>query len=242
MLQVDLLSIANAIIGLFNFGKLANDILQNRLREMKYKDIILDYKDKRDLGLRKGAIQCIDKAIIENSSNNKICAQLYTLKGTEIFLELSEEIMLLICMEKDSRGDKDVFSKSDSVNIIFNNIFNSDKIHNISEMLLQALECAIKLDPTYDDAWKMKNLALFLNGKWKEAIKSIETTLQIAGLDDEEIAKLLVLKAWLCYIFDDIGEALECLSEVITMGNNDSRSFKNAFIFYQLICEQILKR
>ena len=89
-------------------------------------------------------------------------------------------MIMLIDMEKESRGDKDFFSKSDSAKIIFDNIFNSDEIHNISARILQALECAIKLDPTFADAWNLKNLALFLNGKWKEAIESIETTLQIA--------------------------------------------------------------
>jgi tetratricopeptide (TPR) repeat protein len=231
----------NEIMGLINFGKLANDLIQKLLREMKYRDLILEYKDLRDSGLRKGAILCIDKGIIENSSNNKICAQLYTLKGIEIFQELSEKMLMLIDMEKESRDDKDFLQRSDSGKIIFYAIFDSDEIHNISASILQALDCAIKLDPTFAVAWNLKNLALFLNGKWKEAIESIEITLQIARLDDEEIAKLLVLKAWLCYVLDDIDEALECISEVVMMDNEDTRSYKNALIFFTIIREEIPK-
>ena len=123
--------------------------------------------------------------------------------------------------------------------IIFNAIFNSDEIHSISTSILQALECAIKLDPTFAVAWNLKNLALFLNGKWKEAIESIETTLQIAELDDVEITKLLMLKAWLCYVLDDIDEALKCIIEVGMMDNEDTRSHKIALIFFKVIREEI---
>ena len=234
-------STIDTILGIITSSKLANDLIQKLLREMKYRDLILEYRDLRDSGLRKGAILCLDKAIIENSSNNEICAQLYALKGIEIFQELSEMMLMLIDTEKESRGDKDFFSRSDSGKIIFYAIFDSDEVHNISTSILQALDCAIKLDPTFAVAWNVKNFALFLNGKWKEAIESIETTLQIARLDDEEIAKLLVLKAWLCYVFDDTDEALKCLIEVIAMENENTRSYKHALIFFQTIREKILK-
>jgi tetratricopeptide (TPR) repeat protein len=240
--QEDQLSIVNTVIGIINCSKLANDLYQKLLKEMEYRDIILEYKDLRDLGLRKGAILCIDKAIIENSPNNKICAQLNTLKGIEIFQDLLEEMLMLIDREKESRGgDKDFNSRSDSGWIILCAIINSDKIHSISTSTLQALDCAIKLNPTISAAWRLKNLALFLNGKWKETIESIETTLQIAKLDDDEIAQLLMLKAWLCYVFNDIEESLKCICEVVMMDNEETRSYKHALIFFKVIREEILK-
>jgi tetratricopeptide (TPR) repeat protein len=233
--QEDPLSIVNTIIGIISITKLANDHIQKLLRDMKYRDLILDYKDLIDNGSRKEAILFLDKAIIMKSTDNKICAQLYALKGIEIFQELSEEMLMLIDKEKESRGgDKDFYSRSDSGLIIFYAIFNSDKIHSISTSILQALDSAIKKDPTIGAAWRLKNLALLLNGKLEETIESIETTLQIAELDNEEIAKLLVLKAWLCYVFDDIEESLECISEVVD--NKDTRSYKLAHILLKIIC------
>ena len=106
--------------------------------------------------------------------------------------------------------------------------------------LFKLLECAIKLNQTMAVAWNMKNLALFLNGRWEDAVESIEIALQISSLDDEEIAKLLILKASIC-IFFNVDEALKCIFEVVGMNNQDTNDYKLAIVLFAVIRDEILK-
>jgi tetratricopeptide (TPR) repeat protein len=235
---VDLSILINTIIGIINCSKLANDLIQKILREIENKEPILDYKDNRDLGFRKGEIQHLDKAIAINSSNNKICAQLYALKGITFFEELSEIMMMIINKEKEAKGGEAFFSRSDSGKVILIAILENDEMQETSANALEALNCAIKLDPIQPTAWIIRNLVLYLMGNWEEAIESIDTTLQITSLTDEDIAKFLILKASLC-AFYDIEKSLDCILEVVGMDNQDSNSYKAALILFIKIRDEI---
>jgi tetratricopeptide (TPR) repeat protein len=235
---VDISILINTIIGIINCSKLANDIFQKLLREIEKKEPILDYKDNRDLGFRKGEIQYLNKAIAINSSDNKICAQLYALKGITFFEELTEIMMTIINKEKEAKGGEAFFYGSDSGNVILIAILENDEMQETSANALEALNCAIKLDPIQPTAWIIRNLVLFLMGNWEEAIDSIDTTLEITSLTDENIAKFLIFKAHLC-AFYDIEKSLECIFEIVGMNNQDTNSYKAALILFRAIRDEI---
>ena len=228
----------NTLFGLFNFGRMANDLIQKVLREYRQQELILECKDCRDMGFNDRAIIYLDKAIELQKTNDKLCSQLYAIKGLIFLEEASNRLGKTIMRTIESEGGTEFLSKPSSGEIIICTILEDKPSQEKFQYALEAHENALKLDPDFLSASANKSFILALIGRWEDAVKSIDNTLKIAPLDEEFMERLLTLKGCLSYFYD-LEESMKCFFDVIGIDHQDSKYYKIALIclkyfFYEI--------